>query len=475
MSNRFIFLSLTMLGLNAALIAEDPEEILFDEFKRNFGGSKAAWGDIDGDGKMDLLVGGHVYRQIEPLKFSATPTVGAGIFGDFDNDGDLDVFAYGSRRLFENVDGRSFRDVTKERIPELPMKVTRGAVWGDFNNDAFLDLYIGGYETPYQSDVILLSDKGKNFKRVWTQTGDIDPARGITACDFDRDGDLDIYVSNYRLEQNQLWRNDGTGTFTNSGVTHGVQGTDDGWTYSYGHTIGSSWADMNDDGYFDLFVGNFSHPPAWQDRPRFYRNRGPKEDFKFEDMSATAKLPWRESFASPALGDYDNDGDMDLIFTTVYSGDHGVLMRNDGNFKFTDVTSTVGKNLNLSLTYMASWGDIDNDGDMDIVAGQRLFINKGNKNNWLRVKLTGDGKKVNRSAIGAQAKVELPDGRKLVRQVESGTGEGNANDFTLHFGLGTHDKTVPLEIFWPDGTVNKMKVKPNETLKLTYGKVAPKK
>ena len=92
------------------------------------------------------------------------------------------------------------------------------------------------------------------------------PARGITTADYDEDGDLDIYVSNYRLVPNTLWQNDGKGEFAQVEGEKKVDG--DGGLGAWGHTIGSSF-DFNNDGHFDLFVGNFSHPPSYQDRPKF--------------------------------------------------------------------------------------------------------------------------------------------------------------------------------------------------------------
>src|SRR5439155_24377131 len=189
--------------------------------------------------------------------------------------------------------------------PKLPTKVCLGAAWGDFNGDGFLDLYVGGYEVwPDEEfpDVVLLSEKGERFVESWRQTK-IQRARGVTACDFDEDGHLDVCVSNYRLQPNLLWRNDGKGKFTDVAKAYGAAGNEkQGY---YGHTIGSAWGDLDNDGHFDLFVGNFSHPPDYQDRSQFLRNMGPKKNWHFEDMTKIAKLRWQESYASPALGDFD--------------------------------------------------------------------------------------------------------------------------------------------------------------------------
>ena len=104
--------------------------------------------------------------------------------------------------------------------------------------------------------------------------------------------------------------------------------------------------------------------------------------------------------------------------------------------------------------HAAAWGDYDNDGDLDLLSGGRLFRNPGNSNHWLKVRLEGGGR-VNRAAIGTQVRIRL-GGRILTRQVEGATGEGNQNDLTLHFGLGGHNDRVELEIRWPDGSTQKL-------------------
>lgn len=186
-------------------------------------------------------------------------------------------------------------------------------------------------------------------------------------------------------------------------------------------------------------------------------------------------LHYQESYASPAIADYDNDGDLDLYFTTVYGTasfgkkNHPVLYRNEGDWKFVDVTEKegVGK---LGPTYQAVWADIDNDGDVDLVTDGKLFINRGNSNRWLKIKLVGDGKIVNSDAIGSQVRIKLKN-KILTRQVEAGTGHGNQNELTLHFGLGKYNDTVDIEIFWAKGLSQKLnKIKPNLLITVKFDK-----
>ena len=199
-------------------------------------------------------------------------------------------------------------------------------------------------------------------------------------------------------------------------------------------------------------MGNFAHESGFaginerQPESEFLRNKGSAQSYHFEDMG-TGGIIYQEGNASPTAGDWDNDGDLDLFFT-AFNGPSR-LYRNDGNFTFVDVTADEGLG-SLRGDYQGAWADIDNDGDLDLVADGKLMINKGSAHHWLRVRLAGNGVATSRMAVGGQGKITLP-GLTAVRQVEAGTGENNQNDPTLHFGLGTHAAPVDLEILWPGG------------------------
>jgi hypothetical protein len=451
----FLGALLVWLGVGAMVQVQGQTFINRSEELGVAGGSTACWFDMNNDGWVDVLVGGTLYRNLRGQSFAAVGDFGACVAGDFDNDGLTDLFAYGGAQVYRNIDGQSFEALA---MPDRPAGAHLGAALCDLNGDGYLDVYVGGYEawpSETHADFILHNRAGRVFSVTWSEVRY--RARGVTACDYDRDADVDIYVSNYRLQPNVLWQNQGDYTFLDKAAEFNALATDRG--FGGGHSIGSCWGDFNDDGHIDLFAGNFAHNDGRGHQPESHclLNRGPEGNYHFEDLGQRGVF-YQESYASPSAGDFDNDGDLDLFFTTVYGvasfgvPNNPVLFQNDGSFNFGNATGAAGLG-GLPATYQAAWADFDNDGDLDLMAGGSLFENQGGTgNSWLKVTLEGDGRTVNRSAIGAQVRIPLPGGRILTRHVEAGTGQGNQNELTLHFGLGTHRAPVNLEIFWPDGT-----------------------
>ena len=450
--------ALVFLAVGAVICSAQPAPTFKDctaQLSLQLANDTACWVDVDNDGWVDLVAGGVVWHNNAGKGFAKLAEgLGGGIVAaDYDNDGFVDLFSCATLQVYHNNGGKGFTPIP---MPKLPKTVSRGACWGDFNNDGFVDLYIGGYEDwdaniTYPS-MVLLNEGGKGFKLAWTDGRY--RARGVTACDFNQDGALDVYVSDYRLQPNVLWLNDGQGHFKDMTGAYDAVATSPG--FDGGHSIGAAWGDFDNDGRFDLFAGNFAHVDDRGDQPksRFLRNQGPDKGHVFEDMGPCGVF-YQESYASPAAGDFDNDGLLDLFFTTVYGvasfgkPNHAVLYRNGGHFAFTDATQAAGL-AGLEPTYQAAWADFNHDGRLDLVTAGKLFVNAGPKGHWLELRLYGDGRTVNWSAIGAQVRIRLDD-RILTRQVEAGTGEGNQNDLTLHFGLGTHAGPVTLEILWPGG------------------------
>jgi hypothetical protein len=442
------------------------------EFGISPGNDAACWIDLDNDGWADLVTGGVAWKSNVGKGFTRLAEVGGScVAADFDNDGFADLFCFSSAKLLRNEGGKRFSGFP---LPTMPPTVSRGACWGDFDRDGFVDLFVGGYEN-WQDQItypsfVLRNLKGKAFEVVWTEARH--RTRGVTACDFDQDGDLDVYASNYRLQPNQLWLNDGSGRFRDAAKELGVVATSG--AFAGGHSIGAAWGDFDADGEFDLFAGNFAHVDSRGDQPksRFYRNKGSAAGFAFEDLG-TCGVFYQESYASPAVGDFDNDGRLDLYFTTVYpiasfkKPNHPVLFRNRGVFDFLDVSARAGLD-KLGATYQAAWSDFDRDGDLDLMTDGKLFVNQGAPGSWIEVRLTGDGKDVNRTAIGAQVRIRFGK-TTLARQVEAGTGEGNQNDPVLHFGLGSQKEPVTLTVRWPNGKTQTVRnVKPGQVVPVRY-------
>lgn len=458
----------------AAAAAPEPLPVRFENRTTALGltlsTDAACWVDLNADGWPDLCASGAAWLNHGGTNFTRLADVGLVVAADFDNDGFPDLFSYSQMRLLRNDGGRGFTEV---KLPELPATVSLGACWGDFDGDGFVDLYVGGYEnwdkqTTYPS-FLLLNQQGRGFRRAWSAAEH--RTRGVTACDFDGDGKLEVYASNYRLQPNQLWRLTGEGRLRDLAPGSGALATSPG--FAGGHSIGAAWGDFDNDGQFDLFAGNFAHVDSRGDQPksRFLRNLGPAQDHRFEDRGPCG-LAYQESYASPAAGDFDNDGRLDLFFTTVYAvasfnrPNHAVLLHNDGAFTFSDATAAAGL-ADLPPTYQAAWADFNHDGTLDLVTAGKLFVNPPRTGHWLAVRLRGDGQRVNRSALGAQVRVKVPAGT-LTRQVEAGTGQGNQNDLTLHFGLGAHRAPVDVEITWPNRAVQVVKaVAPDQILPVT--------
>ncbi|MCF7838307.1 MAG: CRTAC1 family protein [Candidatus Marinimicrobia bacterium] len=417
-------------------------------------GGGACWVDYDRDGWVDLVAGGILWRNDEGKRFVEVTRIGSVVAADFDNDGWVDFYSWSARRLYRNDAGQGLIEVELPAFPEGYASL--GAAWGDFTGDGWVDLYVGGYENWNKGithpDLLLVNRGGHSFEITWRD--DRSRARGVTACDFNRDGRLDVYVSNYRLQPNRLWRNSGGGILEDVAAAHNAVATSEG--FAGGHSIGAAWGDFDNDGDFDLFAGNFAHVDQRGDQPksRFLRNRGPAHGYRFEDRGPCG-IPYQESYASPAAADYDNDGWLDLYFTTVYAPasfgrmNYPVLFRNDSALHFNDVNAAVGL-AELPPTYQAAWADVNNNGHLDLLTAGRLFLNPGTTNHWIKIRLEGDGRLVNRAAIGAQARIRIGD-QIITRQVEAGTGQGNQNDLNLHFGLGQAAEPVALEILWPGG------------------------
>ncbi len=453
----YFLLSILLLTPMGSLTAQNSVAPKFIDQTASLGlelsGTAACWADLNNDGWSDLCCGGTVWKNEQGQKFSRLATgLGELIAADFNNDGFVDLFSWSNFKLYKNIDGKEFAPFD---LPELPASVSLGACWADFNRDGYIDLYVGGYEDWGKGitypDLFLMNEKGAAFRLARTDSQF--RARGVTACDYDLDGDPDIYVSNYRLQPNLLWVNDGAGNFENKASTLNAVATSD--EFGGGHSIGAAWGDFDNDGLLDLFAGNFAHRDSRGNQPqsRFLKNLGSDKGYAFEDRG-TSGVFYQESYASPTVGDFDNDGNLDLFFTTVYGTasfgkkNNAVLYKNLTGFDFSDITSASQLG-NLPPTYQAAWADYDRDGDLDLITANKLYQNQLENTNWLKVLVHGNGTDLNRSAVSAVVKV-IAGKHVFTRAIEAGTGQGNQNEMTLHFGLGNADTPVSIEIMEPN-------------------------
>ena len=425
------------------------------------GGFTVSWGDYDQDGYVDLLTGNTVYHNNAGSSFTNTYNSGGGmdgIWGDYDNDGDMDIYSWNGEKIHRYDGGSSFTPIS---LPPMGGNAY-AAVWGDWDNDADLDLFVAGASSGNEINR-MVENVGPGFVNRW-QAGP-NMTRGVTAADFDEDGDLDIYASNY-WQNNNFHRNPGT-----IGTTEWNDGGFGAATNT--HTGGADFADYNNDGYFDISWGSVHG--AWMGPSSVMKNLGPLGSYHY---TLGTVLSTKEGDRAPMSADYDNDGDMDILMT-VWSG-YGAearLFRNDGNFSFTDVTTSMGlaSGMGGSENMGAAWADVDNDGDMDLLAGNRLWENSSstNGNHWLKLNLAGDGLSVNKSAIGSKVKINV-GGETLIRQISGGAGGGFQNDLAVHFGLGSQSGPVDVQIIWADGTTQMLNgLAVDNTYSRTYGYTPP--
>jgi FG-GAP-like repeat/ASPIC and UnbV len=455
---------------------------VFDDVTRMMGlteikGGRIAWGDADGDGYDDLLVNGvQLLLNKKGSGFenvsesSGLPPEGAGgIWADVNNDGHLDVFVLSHSAEKTTGDAIFLGDGTSVFTRNTAYHVadqypTEGAAWADFDGDGWIDLYVANYEkqvTENQQerglgtpDFLYRNLEGSVFADVTLDMGVIPPfeenlcGRGVNWADYDNDGDADLFVSNYRLQENFLYRNDGD-RFENVALTAGVAGTrtDDYW----GHTIGSVWGDYDNDGDLDLFSANLAHPRyiEFSDISQLLVNNG-YPDFDFTDRIDTSGITYDETHSDPAWGDVDNDGDLDLYLTSIYKNERSYLYLNNGDGSFSDITCLSGTRV------LNGWGcafsDFDRDGDLDLAVGSSsgvtLFRNQGGGNHWIQVGVQGSTDNV--SAIGTRVTV-IRDQDLQIREIEGGKGTSSQQSLIQHFGLGTHASPVQIRLQFPSG------------------------
>jgi hypothetical protein len=421
--------------------------------------------------------------------------------GDYDNDGFDDLFVtYQGRQniLYHNNGDGTFTDASaKAGLGGLPRNWSTGCAFVDYDHDGRLDLFVASY-IDFNLATAGLPGSGPNcfskgvavfcgprglpaaHSHLYRNQGngkfaDVSAAAGIrnaSDCyglgvltgDFENRGWPDIYVA-CDSTPSLLFRNNGDGTFTERGVQAGIAYDEDGREQA---GMGVSAGDYDADGRLDIFKTNFE-----DDVPDLYHNEG---DATFSFRTFDAKLGFNLKYLGWGGGffDYDNDGWPDIfianghVYPELEKHNHpespyrqrNLLYHNSGNGRFEDVTSIAGSAFDLRRSGRgAAFGDLDNDGRVDIVVNNQndppAFLHNESENpgHWISIRTVGN--KSNHDGIGARATV-VTGGRRQIQEVRSGGSYLSQGDLRLHFGLGSATTIDRVEVQWPSGTVDEV-------------------
>jgi hypothetical protein len=366
-------------------------------------GSSAAALDFDNDGWLDLYLANYVDFDVEVNKKCYANNSRRDYCGPSAFDSQPD-------RFFHNQGDGVFNDVTSQMLEGYTPGSGLGVVSLDVNNDDWRDLYI---TNDGQANQLWLNQEGSGFTEdglfsgaAVNQNGQPEASMGIAAGDFDNDGDEDLFMTHIMKETNTLFVNDGEGLFEDKTIAAGLG------TISFPNTaFGVNWIDYDNDGWLDLFIVNGAVLEI--------------------DSLVLKKDPYPLHQPNQLLKNIDGE-------------------------KFVDVSSELGESGKLSeVSRGMSVGDIDNDGDLDILVTNnngrtRILLNTtGNSNHWLGIRLVDDN---GRDMLGSRAILHRSEGDPLTRTSRTAGSYCSANDPRIIFGLGDSADAEALEVIWPDGT-----------------------
>ena len=460
----FMTTSLQVIGQQFSRVGGAVSSTLSDSRSVNFVDfNQDGWEDIfvsNGlrGGQPDLLYlndgqGNLIAVNGTPITEAMNPSVGAS-FADMNNDGFPDGIItswYGAEDLFYQNDG-SGGMIYKPDAGFPQSSLAESVAWGDYNGDGLLDAYIAISGAQGSRNALFKNLGNGSFESQNDHATVLDSkvSRCVTWTDVDNDGRLDLFITNEGSGFNDLFLNHGGGSFTP------YQGTAIG-TFS-SSTMTASWGDIDNDGDMDLFLGNGS---PRESNNQLYIN----ENGSLVQRQDGVLGEFRGCTFGSAFGDYDNDGDLDLYIANGFcdSNLRNALFANDGTGNFENRSNDLVLN-SAVCSYGAAWGDIDNDGFLDLMVANcknddqddekinTLLRNLGNDNHWLKVSLLGTIS--NRDAIGGRVSIlSTINGQRVwqMREVNSQSGYAGQNSKILHFGLGDAEVIDTLIVQFPSG------------------------
>jgi hypothetical protein len=388
--------------------------------------------DYDNDGKLDLMFGN--YFKPENLLDLKSPHV---------LPNDLDNAVNGGGVTLWKGDGKGhFIETTEKAGFSKHTGWTLDIGHGDFNNDGFQDIYLA---CDYGTDRLYMNNKNGTFTEVTEKAIGFDTKKGMNVdiADYDNDGFMDVYVTNitdeYMKECNMLWHNNGDGTFTDLSKETGTCETLWGWAAKFG--------DFDNDGWQDLFVVNG------------LRSAG-KENY----------IPVLVNMITKPGVDFTDVNNWPLIGGMTWSGyQKKKMFKNLGTQAFKEISGEAGVDNDKDGRGIGV-GDFDNDGRLDLYQTNAdqlpmLYHNQTEgAGNWVQLKLIGV--KSNRDAIGARVTLKA-GGLTMIREVNGGNGYSGQSTLRLHFGIGQATKIDSVEIRWPSGVVQKEELAVNKITKIT--------
>ena len=422
----------------------------------------ASWGDYNNDGHVDLFVTTYdLNKPNELFKNNGDGTfskVTSGViatdkasslaasWADYDNDGDLDLYVANNigapNFLYRNEGGGNFIRMQNDPVVN-DLGYGHGVSWADYDNDGYLDLFVSSF-FPTQFNSLYHNNGDGTFSKARTNAVTIEASSTTAGIwgDYNKDGLIDLFVTNTNKENNSLYENKGNGNFVKVNAGSIVN---DG-----GHSVGASWGDYDNDGDLDIFVANAANEDNF-----FYENNGNGTFTKI--TSGNIVTDGGHSHGS-SWADVDNDGWLDL-FVANDQGQNNFLYKNNGDKTFTPIENAITQSGGLS--FGAAWADYDNDGGVD------LFVaNRENTENFLyqNVKATCQGKSCitlmgsnsNQSAIGAKLYVTTTIYGQQVTQMreissQTGGGIGGQNELRQIIGVGDAGTIENITVKWPSG------------------------